>query len=577
MDEPAMTSGAAAPASVEPAAPPRPEVALEVEQVVTVEGSKEGASLRRPRRKSENPWRVEMLSRLEKPGCLLCREAEADLRRYYFWFLLEQYANVPTMDRMERAHGFCLRHTRHLLEREAPDQTSYVAGYVLRFCADRLRSLRAVLTEGRYDPRVGRQPESLRFRPRVGCPACEDERVSTQTYAQAIVGCLGGEEDVVTAFRASDGLCVPHFLETARAAGWETLQCMAEEEIRRLEGARAHLSASRASGTDGAMADALREAVGRLYGPDLDGRIRPFLVAGREPSQPRGASAEHRAAAEAGTSAPWSPAFEETCRLLRLPGCCFCRVSAHGREEYLAWLEREIRDFTHDGRRWSQALFLCGPHAWLFADRSAPEVLATAADHFLDYMTAVLRELLWEIREPIPPSLFGRVRALPARWRQSGQRESRTHSRPPLSQRARSTLRTLWLTPQRLLNGVRNQSLRWDRCPLCHHLETIEDRAADRLLAVLSDPDGRRVFERSYGLCLRHAPLVLDRAGDPSLGRDVAAVLLARIELDLWEAEEYLRKQSWSVRHEPKGAEGEAWLRASTRIAGVAMEQQYGF
>jgi hypothetical protein len=41
--------------------------------------------------------------------------------------------------------------------------------------------------------------------------------------------------------------------------------------------------------------------------------------------------------------------------------------------------------------------------------------------------------------------------------------------------------------------------------------------------------------------------------------------------------EEYLRKESWSVRHEPKGAEGEAWVRASTRIAGVAVEQQYGF
>jgi hypothetical protein len=27
----------------------------------------------------------------------------------------------------------------------------------------------------------------------------------------------------------------------------------------------------------------------------------------------------------------------------------------------------------------------------------------------------------------------------------------------------------------------------------------------------------------------------------------------------------------------PAGAEGEAWLRASNRIAGVAVEQQYGF
>jgi len=146
-----------------------------------------------------------------------------------------------------------------------------------------------------------------------------------------------------------------------------------------------------------------------------------------------------------------------------------------------------------------------------------------------------------------------------------------------LSRRVRSTLRTLWLTPERFLGRVRERVLRWDGCPLCRHLGTIEGRAADRLLAVLADAEGWRGFERSYGLCLGHAPLLLERAGTPGLRRDIAAVLLARVEVDRWEAEEQLRKQSWNVRHEPKGAEGEAWLRASARIAGIAMEQPYGF
>jgi hypothetical protein len=133
------------------------------------------------------------------------------------------------------------------------------------------------------------------------------------------------------------------------------------------------------------------------------------------------------------------------------------------------------------------------------------------------------------------------------------------------------------LTPKKALDRVRERILRWDPCPLCRHLETIEERAADRLIAVLADAEGRRAFERSYGLCLRHAPLLLERAGTADLRRDIAAILLARVEVDRWEAEEYLRRQSWNVRHEPKGAEREAWMRASTRIAGVAMEQEYGF
>ncbi len=573
-----MTTTPDAQTIVEPAAPPAPEVILETGPAGT-----DGRDRSRPtprrwwwRQESENPWRGEILARLEKPRCFICREVEINLQRYYFWFLAEQYANIPTMDRLQQAHGFCLRHTRHLLEREASDRTSYVATYVLRFCADWLRSLQATVTPEWHGSRANRQPASRPFGPAVGCPACEQERAAIQLYAQVIVGCLE-EMDVAKAFRASDGLCLPHFLEAANVAGWETLQCLTEEQIRHLDEARANLSAIQARGTDGALADALREALGRLYGPDLDQSIRSFLVAGRKLGEAPAVDPRGQSKAQAGVFPTWSPAFEETCRLLNQPGCSLCRVAARGREEYLVWLEGEIRDCAHLDYRWDQALYLCSQHAWLIADRCAPEVLVTACNRLLAKMAEALRHLLWEIREAIPPSVGGRVRALPARWRESGQPESQTHSHPPLSRRVRSTLRTLWLTPEKFLGRVRERILRWDRCPLCRHLGTIEGRAADRLLAVLADAEGWRGFERSYGLCLRHAPLLLERAGTPGLRRGIAAVLLARVEVDRWEAEEQLRKQSWSVRHEPKGAEGEAWLRASARIAGIAMEQPYGF
>lgn len=577
MDKHAITSGAAAPSTLEPAEPSRPEIRPAIGQPFTAGGSKEGASpRRRHRRESENPWRAEILARLEKPGCFMCREAVDNIQRYYFWFLVEQYANIPTMDQLQRAHGFCLRHTRHLVERGVPDRISYIASYVLRSCADWLRAVQAAASPEGQGSRADRKPASGPFGPAAGCPACEQERANVQLYAEVIVGCLE-DADIVRAFRASDGLCLPHFLAAAHVAGWATLRCLAEEQIRRLDGARATLSAFQTRGTDGALSDALREAWGRLYGPDLDKSIRPFLVAGRRPQEASAAFGRGGVTPEAGVSATWSPAFEETCRLLSQPGCSLCRVTARGREEYLAWLEGEIRDFTHHGYRWNQTLYLCSQHAWLFADRCAPEVLAAACDRLLDQSAGILRHLLWEIREPIPPSLVGRIRALPARWRESSQPESRTRSQPPSSQRARSTLRTLWLTPQKFLDRVRERILRRDPCPLCRHLDTIEARAADRLLAVLADAEGRQAFERSYGLCLRHAPLLLERAGTPGLRREIAAMLLARIAVDRWEVEEYLRKQSWSVRHEPKGAEREAWLRASTRLAGVAMEQHYGF
>ncbi len=572
-----MSIAPGTPPIVEPFEHPRPDIALE-------EGHRQaqgGETLEHvPRRwwqkqVSPNPWRATVLSGLEKPGCLVCREAERSLRHYYFWFLLEQYAHIRTMDRLQRAHGFCLRHTRHLLEWGVPDRTSYMASYVLRFCADWLQPLLAAMAEEGYDPRGDRRQESVRFRPLVGCPACEDARASSQRYVQVIVRCLE-EADIAKAFCASSGLCLPHFLSAAPLARWDALGSLVEAQIHHLEQTRANLSALQASGTDGAGAAALREAMRRLYGPDLDKRIRSFMVPGRGAGHTAGACSGDQTGVAAGESASWSPAFEEACRLLCQPGCSICRAAARGREEYAAWLEEEIRDNVDIGYRWDQALFLCSEHAWLFADRCAPGVLAIACDRLLARMVASLRQFLWDIREPIPGSLIGRGRVLPSRWRESSRVEGSERSRLSSLQRVRRTVGSLWQTPRDFLDRAIARSLRWDACPLCSHLERIEARAADRLVAVVGDAEGRRTFERSYGLCVGHAPLLLERA-NAGLRRGIAAVLRARIEVDHWEVEEYLRKQSWSRRHEPKGDEVTAWQRASSRIAGMAIERQYGF
>jgi hypothetical protein len=47
-------------------------------------------------------------------------------------------------------------------------------------------------------------------------------------------------------------------------------------------------------------------------------------------------------------------------------------------------------------------------------------------------------------------------------------------------------------------------------------------------------------------------------------------VLRARLELLRWELVEAHRRRGWRARHEPAGAEGSAWLRAPTLLAGDA-------
>ncbi len=258
------------PSAAEPAAPSTPEVLPQDGRAASDARNQAESSARRwwRKRAGPNPWKGGILACLEKPGCFICREAAASLQRYYFWFLAEQYANTPTIHRLQRAHGFCLRHTRHLLERGVPERVSYVGGYVLRFCAEWLQALQGATPE-RRGSRADQVQAFRSLRPTVGCPACEQERAMSGLYAHVIVGCLE-DPDIVRALRASDGLCLPHFLESARVAEWEALRCLVEEQIRHLEEARANLSASHLDGTDGTKADALREAVRRLYGPDLD-------------------------------------------------------------------------------------------------------------------------------------------------------------------------------------------------------------------------------------------------------------------------------------------------------------------
>ena len=538
---------------------------------------KEGRAKRAPRRwrrrqARPDPWRSSILAALRASGCFICREAKEGLNRYYFWFLEEQYSNPTTVERLQSAHGFCLRHTRHLLERGPRDRLAVVGQSLLRSCGDKLRTVRDAAAAGRPGAARGEQAAAWRFVPSVECPACEQERAQVTLYADVIVRCLA-DADVRRAFHASEGLCLPHFLLAAWRAPWDILQYLAAEQLRRLEQTRANLSATHAVEDNDTEAGAIRKVLAWLYGPDLDAPVRPFQVAGRRP----GMCGADRTPRKIVPSASWSPVFEETCRLLEQPGCSICREVALGREEYLAWLEEEIRSFTGIGYRWSEVEDLCGEHAWLFADRAATDVLAIACGGLVDRMVEGLRWLFGEIREPIPPSLAGRIQALPSRWREFCKPIGPSQRRPRRLHRIRWTLRTLWQTPQDFLDRKRMRALRWNNCPLCSHLGTVAGRTADRLIAVLEDAEGRRAFDRSYAVCLRHAPLLLNGAADPEIRRTVAAVLLARVEVDHWEVEEFLRKSSWSQRHEPKAAEQDACLRACMRVSGTALERRHGF
>jgi hypothetical protein len=212
-----MSSPSVAPAAAERTRPIYPDVASGSPSPDRGIAGRPGRRRSRRKRKeaAPHPWTTEILARLEQPECLLCHETADGHHRRYFWFLNESYASVPTIERVQRARGFCLRHTRHLLAYRTPDRVCVVAGYVLAACDEWLQGALAGAASGRR----GQTPPCELSEPEAPCPACEDVAEGVRRYAWALAECLR-EAEVAASYLRSAGLCFPHFLEMAPRASW---------------------------------------------------------------------------------------------------------------------------------------------------------------------------------------------------------------------------------------------------------------------------------------------------------------------------------------------------------------------
>lgn len=101
-------------------------------------------------------------------------------------------------------------------------------------------------------------------------------------------------------------------------------------------------------------------------------------------------------------------------------------------------------------------------------------------------------------------------------------------------------------------------------CRACRAGLDAERRQLSLLRASLLDARVLRALEDAHGLCLRHAAEVTeDRDAGPVISR-----LLTQLRQVQWELAEDAAKQAWDRRHEPRGAERDAWRRVPALIDG---------
>lgn len=218
-------------------------------------------------------------------------------------------------------------------------------------------------------------------------------------------------------------------------------------------------------------------------------------------------------------------------RAMRSPGCSICTLLAEAEEEALGQLLDAGRDPDERSQPLPAGGGLCARHAWRL-DR-----LAAGSDAASTLYRELARRALDELE-----TLAARL------------------AREPERRRAGLVRR---------LAGVRQPAAQLSaaRCPACAGREDHERRLVAALAGALGDDGFRHDLGRSDGLCLPHLRRVLarsDRTGVSVLA-DLHRRRLAALDREL---QDYIRKCDWSHRHEPKGEEQTAWIRAIARFSG---------
>jgi hypothetical protein len=474
--------------------------------------------------------RNEVLKWLTQPGCMFCLQEQYSVRRFFFWYLHEGYQEPENLERMQRARGFCSLHTERLIGEGLPQTIASIYTPMISAAVEDLRRI-----EG------GAHPEraAADVAPEGECPACNRQKQSRGYllhYLQATIQ----DAEVQNAVRRECPTCLSHFLEIAPRLDWAELRFLADEIVRSLSG-------TRFAGVDRESPEGVLWGTDPREGLDVS-EIRPGGAGRRE--RPDGS---------------WSPVIDGLRRHLSVSGCPICRAQRSALGGYFEWLSVEILHAPI--YQWNDAFWLCREHGRRFVRQGDGEAVAKLAEAVREYWTGELEKLGVALRRKPPDRIISRLAEVPERLREV--RSAAGQGGRTMGSDVRQILKEALEPPRQVLAELRGKTLRGSPCPACVYLETTARRYSDLLTRGLSDPDTLRLYRECGGVCFRHLPGVLRLCRNREELDAFVRTQRAGLELVRWELREFLRKQSWTLRYEPKGAERDSWRRAVALYTGL--------
>jgi hypothetical protein len=472
-----------------------------------------------------------LVDAFEQRGCPICRLA---LSAVYRWLDAFAYENVNDYDvraALRRSRGFCTTHAWQLI-----DEIHDLAGAAIVY-RDVIHSLLPSVRAAVHQPAALAPEDVCR-----ACVALEEasdhyldvfheslpERAFRQAYeAGPAALCRAHAQDLLERIanrrlaEEAAALVARHWqrivADGATPAGEAALAPPPRRRYRGIAGATMTFSAASFSVPEPALLkDPLTVPLELLAGRPRTGTVRRGLRTATDWEVPPAPDLP---------DLPW----EEACE----PGACpICRLALADEERRL-----EARDAV-EAMAADEVLALCNAHAWRLAERGHVAALAQAS-------TASVKGLAQALATPARSAASrpnGTLFDLGALFDRGGTAGARLAVALDVA----------------------------DDCVWCLDRAALEAAAIDRLLA--SVRPGQAVLEAlaaSGGLCRMHFAWAMARGQGSA-----AAALLARLQVERWSAlladlEEYLRKQDYRFRHEPRGEEQSSPWRATEQVAGA--------
>jgi hypothetical protein len=166
---------------------------------------------------------------LAQPGCAVCALKARAVDRFLDGLLWDQVTDPVTRQQVRAAQGFCPDHTWRLVRPQAALGIAILSRDVLHSVLQTLEGIQhrqlPAFSRRRVRESLDRTVSSAaagevvaRLTPDKACPACVQADAMEVVYLDTLLDQLLGSDGLLSAFSASDGLCLPHLRKAAPRA-----------------------------------------------------------------------------------------------------------------------------------------------------------------------------------------------------------------------------------------------------------------------------------------------------------------------------------------------------------------------